>query len=95
MSTSKSAPPMTVNDERHGTTTGYKAGCRDRCCRAAATAQRRYHRALARKRGLAPDDPRHGTLNGQTNWGCRCEPCRNAGRTAKTTWQASQDGSAA
>jgi hypothetical protein len=27
---------------------------------------------------LEPDDPRHGTLNGYTNLGCRCEKCRAA-----------------
>lgn len=29
---------------------------------------------------LAPDDPRHGTTNGYSNLGCRCEPCREAHR---------------
>ena len=29
-------------------------------------------------RGLADDDPRHGTYNGYSNWRCRCEPCRRA-----------------
>jgi len=32
-----------------------------------------------RKRGLAEDNPRHGTLNGYSNYGCRCEPCSEAG----------------
>lgn len=27
---------------------------------------------------LAPDDPRHGTTNGYTNRGCRCQPCKDA-----------------
>ena len=27
---------------------------------------------------LAPDDPRHGTDNGYSNLGCRCQPCRDA-----------------
>jgi hypothetical protein len=27
---------------------------------------------------LAPDDPRHGTVNGYGNLGCRCQPCRDA-----------------
>ena len=27
---------------------------------------------------LAPDDPRHGSLNGYTNLRCRCGPCTNA-----------------
>lgn len=27
---------------------------------------------------LAPDDPRHGTLNGYNNHYCRCDACRTA-----------------
>lgn len=27
-----------------------------------------------------PDDPRHGTVNGYGNHGCRCEACRDAHR---------------
>lgn len=29
---------------------------------------------------LAPDDPRHGTLNGYNNLRCRCDDCRGAAR---------------
>lgn len=29
---------------------------------------------------LAPDDPRHGTVNGYGNHACRCDPCREAHR---------------
>lgn len=32
----------------------------------------------ARRRGLPPGDPRHGTVNGYGNLGCRCQPCRDA-----------------
>lgn len=41
---------MSPQDERHGTTRGYHAGCRDACCRAAMA---RYEKAgrLARLRG--------------------------------------------
>lgn len=39
----------------------------------------REHKRNQKERGLAPDDPRHGTLNGYTNYGCRCEPCSIAG----------------
>lgn len=28
------------------------------------------------------DDPRHGTTNGYTNLGCRCQPCRDANAVA-------------
>lgn len=48
-------------------------------------AQRRaQHNATAtnararRAATLAPDDPRHGTLNGYNNCGCRCDDCRQA-----------------
>lgn len=44
--------------------------------------KRKREREYARnkkERGLAPDDPRHGTLNGYTNFGCRCEPCSIVG----------------
>lgn len=27
---------------------------------------------------MAPDDPRHGTVNGYVNLKCRCQPCRDA-----------------
>ena len=30
------------------------------------------------RRGLADNDPRHGTLNGYSNLGCRCDSCRVA-----------------
>jgi hypothetical protein len=38
--------------------------------------------ALAGRRVLAADDPRHGTLNGYTNLGCRCDRCRQANTIA-------------
>jgi hypothetical protein len=80
---SRKKPPMTPNDERHGTPTGYQAGCRDRCCRTAASRQRTMLRRKARARGLAPDDPRHGTNNAYTNLACRCAPCRKAASAVK------------
>ena len=30
---------------------------------------------------LAPDDPRHGTVNGYSNLKCRCSECRSAWAT--------------
>ncbi|SER81713.1 hypothetical protein SAMN04488583_6373 [Mycobacterium sp. 88mf] len=38
-------------------------------------AQRRRERTAA---GLPPGDPRHGTPNGYTNWGCKCDACKAA-----------------
>lgn len=32
------------------------------------------------RKGLAPDDPRHGTPNGYNNHGCRCVDCKAAQR---------------
>lgn len=57
-----------------------KAKCR---CEACVTAMREQYREYARRRrqqGLEANDPRHGTLTGYRNYGCRCEKCRNADR---------------
>lgn len=35
---------------------------------------------MTRRPPLQPDDPRHGTGNGYTNYGCRCAPCKAANR---------------
>lgn len=58
----------------HGTNAGYIRGCR---CRECTTASAEY-----RRRGLDRLDPRHGTLNGYKNCGCRCNACREAHRQA-------------
>jgi hypothetical protein len=29
---------------------------------------------------FAPDDPRHSTVNGNSNHGCRCDRCKEANR---------------
>lgn len=40
----------------------------------------RTARDRSKRGGLPTDtDPRHGTSNGYTNWGCRCSPCKRAG----------------
>lgn len=44
-------------------------------CRAANAQDRRTRRA----RVLSDGDPRHGTVNGYGNYGCRCELCLKAG----------------
>lgn len=43
-----------------------------------ANRERLAERRRERQRELPPGDPRHGTLNGYTNWRCRCESCRGA-----------------
>ena len=41
---------------------------------------KRENRRRALERGLAADDERHGTYNGYSTYGCRCESCRRAHR---------------
>lgn len=36
-----------------------------------------------RLKGLPEGDPRHGTVNGYSNYACRCERCYEAGRRAR------------
>ena len=36
---------------------------------------------------MAPDDIRHGTLNGYRNLGCRCQPCRDANTAAMRVYR--------
>jgi hypothetical protein len=37
---------------------------------------------------LAPEDPRHGTLNAYSNLGCRCRPCKGANAASVRVWLA-------
>ena len=69
-----SATTREVRDDQHGTTTGYAYGCRCQPCRTAAEAKRR----VVRRRGIAPDDSRHGTIDGYIRFACRCEECTSA-----------------
>ena len=76
---------------RHGTAWAYQCGCRcDRCRHAKrldnrhyrdrerAAAEARKYRARLAAVPLADDDPRHGTIGGYNNHGCRCDRCRAA-----------------
>lgn len=36
---------------------------------------------------LAPDDPRHGTVNGYKNHYCRCDKCRTAATMCHREWR--------
>lgn len=63
--------------EHHGTTTGYKYGCRDDCCYEAYRDWQRLRRIGAippRKLGRT-----HGLRSTYVH-GCRCEQCRTAER---------------
>lgn len=37
---------------------------------------------------MLPGDPRHGTANGYSNLGCRCDKCRAAGTSGQRAWRA-------
>ena len=50
-----------------------------RLSRFCKTCDRNNHREQ-RKRGLEPDDPRHGKPTTRGNWGCNCDPCVVADR---------------
>lgn len=63
---------------RHGRG-AYSRGCRCDVCVKANTDGKRRWRASAK---IEPGDPRHGTESAYRNFGCRCEPCKAAGRIA-------------
>lgn len=45
---------------------------------------RDYEAQLRRiEHGLSDGDSRHGTTNGYTKWGCRCDPCRTTANAYK------------
>lgn len=59
----------------HGRSAYSSGKCR---CLFCTQAQRDYIAALQARlhaQGLPPDDPRHGTHNGYSNYGCRCGAC--------------------
>lgn len=65
------------NKLRCGTRSAYAHGCRCYRCR---EAHREYHREQQHKRvkrGIGPEDPRHGSIRGYAQ-GCRCDWCRKA-----------------
>jgi hypothetical protein len=63
---------------RHGTRSTYRKGCRCQWCTTAASGCTARYVALNRAAGLAPDDPRHGTLYGYVTFACRCPLCTGA-----------------
>ena len=67
-----------MRPELHGSTSGYKNGCRCDDCRIAhGQAQADW---LKRNRENSRPPPKHGTLNGYVNYSCRCEDCMTAAR---------------
>ena len=75
-----------------GTVAAYRRGCRCRPCVDANSRQAMSCQAAMRERGLPPGDPRHGTLNGYANWGCRCEACYRVKSEANAAYQAAHRG---
>lgn len=83
--------PLTPDDSRHGSRTGYSHGCRCAPCKLAQSTSTRA--AYARKKaGLPPlaratsPVPEHGTVarfKSKKAWSCRCDYCLAAGRVAK------------
>lgn len=75
-------------DLEHGTRVGYQRGCKCADCKAAAARYLANWRAS--KTGLPEGDPRHGTVNGYENYGCRCALCAEARRVARRHCQTCQ-----
>ena len=85
------ANPAPVKDDEHGTYSAYNRGCRCEECKTFRNAwhrdyrdrnrdsllpKRRAHR-LHLKTAPVPEG-QHGTRNGYEDYGCRCQPCRDA-----------------
>ena len=51
-----------------------------RQCRICTNKRGKESRERLWAKGLAPDDPRHGTVNGYVTYKCRCESCGEAKR---------------
>lgn len=51
-----------------------------RRCRICSAKWAKHGREQRAKRGLPPNDPRHGTLTGYTSYRCKCGSCRDAMR---------------
>lgn len=57
-------------------------------CRAANTDDVKRRRRLGQsKPHLDPGDSRHGTVNGYSNYGCRCRSCGQANARASADWR--------
>lgn len=71
----------------HGTTTGYKHGCRCEHCRAASAAAKRRYRA-GEGPGRTPSGIQTHGLHGYLRHRCRCEVCRAANAAAMSRYRA-------
>lgn len=69
-------PRLRATDVRHGQESGYAAGCRLACCRAAHTVYTKMKKAERIARGIP--ERVHGTPNGYNNYNCRCDACQIA-----------------
>lgn len=65
----------TQSTSAHGTRSRYVLGCRCAGCRRANLLYGLDWKSTAR---LTLNDPRHGTINGYSNYQCRCGDCRAA-----------------
>lgn len=63
---------LSSNDKRHGTRTGYNAGCRLDCCRKVTV---EYVHNYRKNNPIKANDPRHGKISGYIA-GCRSECCK-------------------
>ena len=68
---------------RHGTRAAYERGCRETDCRAANALYHRLRRGTDRDlSGLT-----HGKRSTYVNYGCPCEPCREANQLYMAAWR--------
>ena len=51
----RSNPDLYIKSTHHGTTEGYKRGCRDECCKSASRKERAKYRAAAKLRKQSLD----------------------------------------
>lgn len=71
-------PVLPDGDHRHGKPAGYRKGCRCEPCTVAWRQKCTRERQARFARELDPEDPRHGTTNFYSNYGCRCDKCTDA-----------------
>lgn len=88
-----SKPLTGPDDPRHGTTSGYRYGCRQPCCRTAIAAYMRDRKQIRLQLiadGYDLADLAHGEYVTYVNWRCRCVPCVEAYRAYENDLRASK-----